>query len=242
MTLTPGQTGTALITVMPENNSSLTAPMFVTLSCSGLPNETSCTFTPESVQILATTPASCTSGSALTSTPWPVGSNRLHRRSCSEDSPGRNPLRRFGAPSDQQRTGRALHRPSPRAGQRFSRFCPAQCCSRPSTRKSASILLLSEPRFAPTSKRPSCARFSKRWIARRFRHRSKLARETLSWANASAPNESAASGCCGCRRARVSGRNCVKRTFPAGSRRSQLRMRFNTRFGFSHGTLLARMF
>ncbi len=69
MTLTPGQTGTALITVTPENNSSLTAPMFVTLSCSGLPNETSCTFTPESVQILATTPASCSSGSPASSCP-----------------------------------------------------------------------------------------------------------------------------------------------------------------------------
>jgi hypothetical protein len=69
MTLTPGQTGTALVTVTPENNSSLTAPMFVTVSCSGLPNETSCTFTPESVEILATTPASCSSGSPPASCP-----------------------------------------------------------------------------------------------------------------------------------------------------------------------------
>jgi hypothetical protein len=69
MTLTPGQTGTALITVTPENNSSLTAPMFVTVSCSGLPNETSCTFTPESVEILATTPASCATGSPASSCP-----------------------------------------------------------------------------------------------------------------------------------------------------------------------------
>jgi hypothetical protein len=69
MTLTAGQTGTALITVTPENNASLTSPMFVTISCSGLPNETSCTFTPESVEILATTPASCASGSPSTSCP-----------------------------------------------------------------------------------------------------------------------------------------------------------------------------
>ena len=69
MTLTPGQTGTALVTLTPENNSSLSAPMFVTLSCSGLPNETSCTFTPESVQILSTTPTSCASGSPASSCP-----------------------------------------------------------------------------------------------------------------------------------------------------------------------------
>jgi hypothetical protein len=69
MTLTPGQTGTALITLTPENNASLTAPMFVTLSCSSLPNETSCTFTPESVEILSTTPVSCTSGSPSASCP-----------------------------------------------------------------------------------------------------------------------------------------------------------------------------
>jgi Bacterial Ig-like domain (group 3) len=69
MTLTPGETGTSLVTVTPENNSSLTAPMFVTISCSGLPNETSCTFTPESVEILATTPSSCTSGSPASSCP-----------------------------------------------------------------------------------------------------------------------------------------------------------------------------
>jgi hypothetical protein len=69
MTLTPGQTGTALVTLTPENNASLSAPMFVTLSCSGLPNETSCTFTPESVQILSTTPTSCASGSPASSCP-----------------------------------------------------------------------------------------------------------------------------------------------------------------------------
>ncbi len=69
MTLTPGQTGTALVTLTPQNNSSLTAPMFVTLSCSGLPNEASCTFTPASIEILATTPTSCASGSAASACP-----------------------------------------------------------------------------------------------------------------------------------------------------------------------------
>jgi len=54
MTLTPGQAGTATITVTPlqEIVSSLTAPMFVTLSCSGLSDQASCNFTPENVEIL----------------------------------------------------------------------------------------------------------------------------------------------------------------------------------------------
>jgi hypothetical protein len=85
MTLTPGQTGTALITVTPENNTSLTAPMFVTISCSGLPNETSCTFTPQSVEILATTPASCASGSPASSCP-PTSSMLLETQAASKSN------------------------------------------------------------------------------------------------------------------------------------------------------------
>jgi hypothetical protein len=73
MTLTQGQSGTAEVTVTPVNNAALTAPMFVTLSCSGLPNESSCTFTPESVEILASTPATCPSGSPASSCP-PISS------------------------------------------------------------------------------------------------------------------------------------------------------------------------
>jgi hypothetical protein len=60
-TLTPGQSGTATVSVTPENNSSLTAPVFVTISCSGLPDQATCTFTPESVEILPTTTAALTS-------------------------------------------------------------------------------------------------------------------------------------------------------------------------------------
>jgi hypothetical protein len=52
LTLTPGQSGTVVASVTPENSTSLTAPMFVTLSCSGLPDESSCAFTPENVEIL----------------------------------------------------------------------------------------------------------------------------------------------------------------------------------------------
>lgn len=55
LTLTPGQYGTVAVTVTPVNNSALTGPMFVTLSCSGLPDFSSCTFTPENVEISANT-------------------------------------------------------------------------------------------------------------------------------------------------------------------------------------------
>jgi len=52
ITLTAGQSGNIVVSVTPENASALTAPMFVTLSCSGLPDQASCTFTPENVEIL----------------------------------------------------------------------------------------------------------------------------------------------------------------------------------------------
>lgn len=76
MVLAQGVSGTAEVTVTPENNSSLTAPMFVTLSCSGLPNLTSCTFTPATVEILPTTPATCSTGSPASQCP-PVSSMLL---------------------------------------------------------------------------------------------------------------------------------------------------------------------
>lgn len=76
LTLTAGNSGTIAVTVVPEDNAALTAPLFVTLSCSGLPSEASCTFTPESIEILPTTPASCPSGSAPSACP-PVSSMLL---------------------------------------------------------------------------------------------------------------------------------------------------------------------
>ncbi len=68
-TLTAGQSGTAIVTVTPENNSTLTSPMFVSLSCSGLPDEAFCTFTPQIVQILSTTPTACTTGTPVVCPP-----------------------------------------------------------------------------------------------------------------------------------------------------------------------------
>lgn len=76
LTLTAGQAGTIAVNVIPADNAALTAPMFVTLSCSGLPSEASCTFTPESVEILATTPASCPANSPPSACP-PVSSMLL---------------------------------------------------------------------------------------------------------------------------------------------------------------------
>jgi hypothetical protein len=76
MVLTQGQSGTAEVTITPVNNSALASPMFVTLSCSGLPNETSCTFTPENIEITADTPTSCAAGSPASSCP-PISSMLL---------------------------------------------------------------------------------------------------------------------------------------------------------------------
>jgi len=47
--------------VTPENASNLTAPMFVELSCSGLPDQATCNFTPQNVEIQPGTTAALTS-------------------------------------------------------------------------------------------------------------------------------------------------------------------------------------
>ena len=69
LSLVPGNAGTVVVTVTPVNNAALTGPMFVTLSCSGLPDQASCTFTPENLQILSTTPTSCAAGAAASACP-----------------------------------------------------------------------------------------------------------------------------------------------------------------------------
>lgn len=65
VTLTPGQSGTVVATITPVNASSLTAPMFVTLSCSGLPDEAACTFSPENIEIQPNQTAVITSSMVL---------------------------------------------------------------------------------------------------------------------------------------------------------------------------------
>ena len=85
-TLTPGQTGTAIVSVIPSQEfvSSLTAPASVTLSCSGLPDNASCNFTPENVEILSTTTTALTSTMTIqtqaASTASASPSNRPGRR------------------------------------------------------------------------------------------------------------------------------------------------------------------
>jgi uncharacterized protein (DUF2141 family) len=69
LSVTAGTAGNVVATITPVNNASLTAPMFVTLSCSGLPDQASCTFTPENLEILASTPTSCAPGSAASACP-----------------------------------------------------------------------------------------------------------------------------------------------------------------------------
>jgi hypothetical protein len=80
LVLTQGASGTVEVTVTPVNNAALTAPMFVTLSCTGLPDQASCTFSPETIEILPTTPASCPAGSPAASCP-PISSMLLQTQS-----------------------------------------------------------------------------------------------------------------------------------------------------------------
>jgi hypothetical protein len=85
LTLTAGTAGTVVVTLTPENNSALTAPMFVTLSCSGLPDQASCTPTPENLEILSTTPTSCAAGSPASSCP-PTSSMVIQTQKASSTS------------------------------------------------------------------------------------------------------------------------------------------------------------
>jgi len=61
LSLTAGASGTVTASITPVNASALTAPMFVTLSCSGLPDQASCVFTPENIEILPNQTAVVTS-------------------------------------------------------------------------------------------------------------------------------------------------------------------------------------
>ena len=65
VSLTAGQSGTVITSVTPVNSGGLSSPMFITLSCSGLPDQSSCTFTPETVEILPGATAPITSSMVL---------------------------------------------------------------------------------------------------------------------------------------------------------------------------------
>jgi hypothetical protein len=64
--LTAGQSGSAIVSITPVNASALSAPMFVTVSCSGFPDQSSCTFTPENVEILPNATAAVKSNMVIT--------------------------------------------------------------------------------------------------------------------------------------------------------------------------------
>ncbi len=53
------------MSITPINAASLTGPMFVTISCSGIPDQTTCTFTPESIEIPIGATAAITSSMVL---------------------------------------------------------------------------------------------------------------------------------------------------------------------------------
>ena len=65
LSLTAGQSGSVTASITPINAASLSAPMFVTLSCSGLPDQATCTFTPENLEILPNTTTAVTSSMVL---------------------------------------------------------------------------------------------------------------------------------------------------------------------------------
>jgi hypothetical protein len=65
LSLKQGQSGSAVVSVTPINAVSLTSPMFVTISCSGLPDQSKCTFTPENIQIPIGATAAITSSLVL---------------------------------------------------------------------------------------------------------------------------------------------------------------------------------
>jgi hypothetical protein len=65
LSLTAGASGTVTASITPENASSLTAPLFVTLSCSGVPDQSSCVFNPENIEILPNATAAVTSSMVI---------------------------------------------------------------------------------------------------------------------------------------------------------------------------------
>ena len=65
LSVTAGQSGAALVSLTPINAGSLTGPMFVTLACAGFPDQSSCTFTPENVEILPNATGATTSSMSL---------------------------------------------------------------------------------------------------------------------------------------------------------------------------------
>jgi hypothetical protein len=83
LSVTAGQSGAASVSLTPVNASALTGPMFVTLACSGFPDQSTCTFTPENVEILPNATKAITSSMSLVT----QGRNRTSASSRAEQSP-----------------------------------------------------------------------------------------------------------------------------------------------------------
>lgn len=80
LSLTAGQSGYATVSITPVNASALPAPMFVTLSCSGFPDQSSCTFTPENVEVLPTSVTAITSSMSITTQRQSLVKNQVPSR------------------------------------------------------------------------------------------------------------------------------------------------------------------
>ena len=79
LSLTQGQSGTVTVSITPSDASALTAPLFVTVSCSGLPDQSTCTPTPSSVEILPNATSVLTSSMVITTaTTNPSHSSQSH--------------------------------------------------------------------------------------------------------------------------------------------------------------------
>jgi hypothetical protein len=83
ISLTAGQSGSAVVSITPVNASALSAPMFVTLACSGFPDQSSCNFTPENVAIQPAATTATTSSMVMTTQATSLAGigNQSHPRS-----------------------------------------------------------------------------------------------------------------------------------------------------------------
>jgi len=63
-----GDSTTVAVTVTPSSSLSLTSPLFISLSCAGLPDNSTCTFTPTTVEILPSSTSVLTSSMVLATT------------------------------------------------------------------------------------------------------------------------------------------------------------------------------
>jgi hypothetical protein len=87
LSLAPGASGAITASVTPINGASLTAPMFVTLSCAGLPDLATCTFTPENVEVQPNATAAVTSSMVIG-----TSAGTITNPAASLATPGSNPV------------------------------------------------------------------------------------------------------------------------------------------------------